>query len=85
MYTFDKTSATNYKGMTKTARKNMEYMQKIMKKCGFTVYDGEWWHFTDKNADKYVVTNLDLAGIPMARCKDSCENKLRSSSANNWI
>lgn len=32
------------------ARKNGEYLRDIMVKAGFTPYEGEWWHFYDRNA-----------------------------------
>lgn len=34
---------------TGEARKNGEYLRDIMIQAGFTPYDGEWWHFYDKN------------------------------------
>ena len=31
------------------ARKNGEYLKDIMMQSGFSPYDGEWWHFYDRN------------------------------------
>lgn len=46
--------------MSETARENMNYMTSIMRKCGFTSYSAEWWHFQDSNADDYPATDVDL-------------------------
>ncbi|MFQ9892180.1 MAG: M15 family metallopeptidase [Emergencia sp.] len=35
---------------TGQARKNGEYLRDIMVEAGFTPYEGEWWHFYDRNA-----------------------------------
>lgn len=31
-------------------RKNAEFLRSIMIEAGFSPYDGEWWHFYDRNA-----------------------------------
>lgn len=46
--------------MSDTARANMDYMTKIMRKAGFTSYSAEWWHFQDSNAEDYPVTDVHL-------------------------
>ncbi len=49
-----------YKKRTKEQIKNMNYMTKIMKSCGFQTISTEWWHFEDKEFNKYMVLNYDL-------------------------
>lgn len=43
------------------ARRNVSYLTKIMKKCGFTTINSEWWHFNDSNKNKFMVLDYDLA------------------------
>jgi D-alanyl-D-alanine dipeptidase len=49
--------------MSEEARKNLEYMQSIMVQCGFYVYQYEWWHFTDLDCLKYMVTDYNFTEI----------------------
>lgn len=41
--------------------RNMNYMTKVMKSCGFTTISSEWWHFTDKDKATFMVLDYDLA------------------------
>jgi D-alanyl-D-alanine dipeptidase len=57
---------------SETAKNNYKYMSDIMKKCGFSTYAYEWWHFTDKNVGKYLPTDykfmtVQSAGLAMVR------------------
>lgn len=61
--TLNSTSNRNNKDMTKTARKNMEYMEDVMKDCGFSTISSEWWHFTDTNCMQYLRTDYDLENM----------------------
>jgi D-alanyl-D-alanine dipeptidase len=45
------------------AKKNYKYLSGIMKKCGFTTYQYEWWHFTDTNKDKYLPTDYKFMTV----------------------
>lgn len=40
-----------YEGHNETARKNGEYMKKVMESVGFQAYSGEWWHFYDVSTE----------------------------------
>lgn len=60
IHTLDSTSNRSNPNMTDTAKKNMNYMADIMKKCGFSTIASEWWHFTDTESDKYMLTDHDL-------------------------
>ena len=51
----------DYPARSSTAIKNMNYMTKIMKQCGFTTITTEWWHFTDTDKDQFMVLDYDLA------------------------
>jgi D-alanyl-D-alanine dipeptidase len=63
MHTMNETANRNYKGMTKAAKINMDYMAKIMTKCGFATISTEWWHFQDKEVAKYMMTDYDFSKI----------------------
>ncbi len=43
------------------AKRNVAYMAKIMKQCGFAIINSEWWHFNDSNKLKFMVLDYDLA------------------------
>ncbi len=50
----------DYPERSNQAIKNMNYMTKIMKSCGFTTINTEWWHFTDSEKSKFMVLDYDL-------------------------
>lgn len=45
---------------TGEARNNAEYLRDIMVKAGFTPYDGEWWHFYDRNVEPVRYSDLTI-------------------------
>jgi zinc D-Ala-D-Ala dipeptidase len=47
------------KGITLTEAINRQYLCSIMKACGFTSYDREWWHYT-LNDEPYPDTYFDF-------------------------
>jgi len=49
--------------MTATAKANMNYMADIMRSCGFSTINSEWWHFSDTNNRSYLRTDYDLTAI----------------------
>lgn len=63
IHTMNTDSSRKNPNMTEQARKNMDYMTDIMVECGFTPYNGEWWHFNDKDFDKYMLTDYDLSKV----------------------
>lgn len=63
MHTLNETANRDYKDMTDTARKNMDYMTGVMRKCGFGTINSEWWHFSDSNANAYPPLDIDFAKI----------------------
>ena len=63
MHTFNATSHRNSRQMSKEAKANMEYMTQIMRSCGFTTINSEWWHFSDSDALSYLRTDHDLNNI----------------------
>jgi len=65
MHTFTEESARSSQTMTETARKNMDYMLKIMVDCEFTYINSEWWHFQDINTKYYLPTNHPIDEIPL--------------------
>ena len=66
MHTFTEESARSSKSMTETARKNMNYMLKVMQAAGFTYINSEWWHFQDVNTQYYLPTDHPIDEIPLA-------------------
>ena len=46
--------------MTYTQRKNMEYMEGILAKAGFSPYSGEWWHYNDMDVADYPVLDIQF-------------------------
>ena len=46
--------------MTYEQRKNMEYMERVLGKAGFSPYQGEWWHYNDMNVAKYPVLDIQF-------------------------
>jgi D-alanyl-D-alanine dipeptidase len=50
-----------YSKRTNEAKRNVDYMTKVMKKCGFTTISTEWWHYNDKDKAKFMVVDYNLA------------------------
>ncbi|MEX1376633.1 MAG: M15 family metallopeptidase [Eubacteriales bacterium] len=46
--------------MTYAQRQNMQYMENIMKKAGFSPYAGEWWHYNDMDVADYPVLDIQF-------------------------
>lgn len=65
MHTFTDDSARSSENMTDKARKNMDYMTKIMLSCGFSYINSEWWHFQDKDVAHYLPTDHPIDDIPL--------------------
>jgi D-alanyl-D-alanine dipeptidase/lipoprotein-anchoring transpeptidase ErfK/SrfK len=63
VHTFSPEAHVDNPNMSEEARKNLEYMQSIMVQCGFYVYQYEWWHFTDLDCLKYMVTDYNFTEI----------------------
>ena len=43
------------------AIRNMNYMTRIMKSCGFSTITTEWWHFNDKDWEQFMILDYNLA------------------------
>lgn len=65
MHTFSKESARTCKTWSETARANVDYLTKIMKRCGFEGIESEWWHYADAERAEFMTTDIDLAGLTM--------------------
>lgn len=63
IHTMNVSSARNNPNMTQTAKANMDYMTRVMEACGFTSYNGEWWHFNDADWAGYMLTDHDLSKV----------------------
>ncbi len=44
--------------MTEEQRQNMEYMEDVLGKAGFSPYAGEWWHYNDMMVADYPVLDI---------------------------
>ena len=51
----------DYPRRSNEAIRNMNYMTKIMKQCGFSTISTEWWHFNDTNWEQFMILDYDLA------------------------
>ena len=60
MHTFDRTSHRDSPTMSAEARKNMDYMTSVMRRCGFTTVSTEWWHFSDADAHRYPPLDISF-------------------------
>ena len=49
--------------MTDEAKANLAYLTAVMKKCGFQSVSNEWWHYTDWDAKKFMVSDLDFTRV----------------------
>lgn len=58
---FGPESAVNYKDISRQARKNRKFLEKIMARHGFSVLPSEWWHFNYKGARQENVSNESWA------------------------
>ncbi len=63
IHTLNRKANRDYPGMSAQARKNMQYMAKVMRQCGFSTIESEWWHFSDTEEERYMVTDYDFAHI----------------------
>ncbi|MFA5675661.1 MAG: M15 family metallopeptidase [Christensenellales bacterium] len=63
VHTFSSVSHRNSGKMSRKARANMNYMAKVMRSCGFTTINSEWWHFSDTDALEYLRTDHDLNNV----------------------
>lgn len=57
---FTEKASRNYPGMTEEARRNMEYLTKVMVRNGFSVIQSEWWHFNDADYKEYPHLDISL-------------------------
>ena len=60
MHTFDQTAHRDSTQMSETARKNMDYMTRMMQQCGFTTINYEWWHFNDADRQNYLPMDIPI-------------------------
>ena len=65
MHTFAVESARTSDTWTSVQRENVDYMTKIMSECGFNHIESEWWHFSDKNSNKFMTTDMNLGRLNM--------------------
>lgn len=64
MHTFSD-DASRWAQMSPTARKNVDYMTKVMVSCGFDYINSEWWHFQDTEIESYLPTDHPIDTIPL--------------------
>ncbi len=54
-------SILKYRRRSSKAIRNMNYLTRVMKSCGFTTISTEWWHFADRDKATFMVLDYDLA------------------------
>ncbi|HWQ57656.1 MAG TPA: M15 family metallopeptidase [Clostridia bacterium] len=65
MHTFTDESARTCKTWGETARANVDYLTRIMGKCGLEGIQSEWWHYADSNHADYMTTDIDFTSLTM--------------------
>lgn len=60
---FTDKASPNYKGATKTQKKNRDLLRKMMEAEGFTVNDNEWWHFDYKDWKDYAIYDIAFSEV----------------------
>lgn len=65
MHTFSDESARTCTTWSDITRANVDYMTKIMQKCGFDGIESEWWHYADRNSKLFMTTDIDFTSITM--------------------
>lgn len=61
---FSPRSYPDYPGGTSRQRWLRELLRRTMEKEGFTVYEGEWWHFDHDDWREYAIQNVVFDEIP---------------------
>ena len=57
---FTEKAARDYPNHSPEAKKNMDYMTRVMVSCGFKGIRTEWWHFDDVDANSYPLLDVGL-------------------------
>lgn len=57
---FTEKAARDYANHSPEAKKNMDYMTRVMVNCGFKGIRTEWWHFDDVDANNYPLLDVGL-------------------------
>ncbi|MFZ5965642.1 MAG: M15 family metallopeptidase [Bacillota bacterium] len=57
---FTERASRLFTGNPRHVQENVDYLTNIMIKSGFTTIDSEWWHFDDRDWEKYEILNIDL-------------------------
>lgn len=67
MHTFDVAAARyNSRNWSEEARKNVEYMTKIMESVGFSTITTEWWHYEYLGQGGHMHSNLNFSELSYA-------------------
>jgi D-alanyl-D-alanine dipeptidase len=65
IHTLDARSSRANLNMTPEARRNLDYVERIMTQSGFIPYVHEWWHYSDASSNQYPHLDLSLAYVEM--------------------
>ncbi len=57
---FSKWAAYDYEGHNEEASKNMRLLREVMEEAGFIGLSNEWWHFDDKDWNKYDLLDISF-------------------------
>ncbi len=59
-------SAWRTSPMSAEARRDLDYVQGIMVRCGFVPYSKEWWHYTDSRSSFYPCLDIAFRDLAIA-------------------
>jgi len=62
---FSPAAASNYTGDNPAIRRNLETLQKAMKKAGFSTINSEWWHFVNLEPQGARIIHASQLGIQL--------------------
>jgi|GEM_PF-54877 len=60
VHTFSEDASAASQGENEKTKELFEFMVSVMEEAGFYNYEAEWWHFSDTDFQKYMVTDHDL-------------------------
>jgi len=72
---FSPAAASEYTGNNSTIRRNLDILQKAMKKAGFSTIKDEWWHFTNMEPQAARIIDAKRLGIQLPSSRIALESK----------
>ncbi len=63
--TLDERASRTYAGMTENVRRNLAYVEGVMRRAGFAVNPAEWWHYNDTASAQFPILDYRLEDAPL--------------------